>query len=344
MTDSSRSPVGGSAALRSLQLKDIIVTLPQNCFQKRSGAAWRSVALSVTAAAVGYVAIAYAPWFLLPLAWVFTGTALTGWFVIAHDCGHRSFAQRPWVNDLVGHVMMLPLLYPFHSWRLLHNHHHIHTNKLEVDNAWEPWQVERYENTPKWLRTFYRALRGRLWWVGSIAHWAGLHFAPGKVAERDRPKVVQSVTAVVAFAAIFFPTLLLTTGPWGVVSFWLMPWLVYHFWMSTFTIVHHTLPEIPFRFSQDWHPVEAQLAGTVHCTYPRWVEILCHDINVHVPHHISTAIPSYNLRLAHDSLTSNWGEHLVTTRFSWSLMGQIVDRCHLYHEERGYQSFKEAAH
>jgi len=32
----------------------------------------------------------------------FTGTALTGFFVIAHDCGHRSFAKRRWVNDLVG--------------------------------------------------------------------------------------------------------------------------------------------------------------------------------------------------------------------------------------------------
>jgi len=52
------------------------------------------------------------------LAWIFTGTALTGF--IAHDCGHRSFAKQRWVNDLVGHLFMLPLIYPFHSWRILH--------------------------------------------------------------------------------------------------------------------------------------------------------------------------------------------------------------------------------
>lgn len=38
------------------------------------------------------------------------------------------------------------------------------------------------------------------------------------------------------------------------------------------------------------------------------VEVLCHDINVHVPHHVSPKIPWYNLRKATDSLRDNWGE------------------------------------
>lgn len=59
--------------------------------------------MSITSAILGYWMIGNAPWFLLPFAWIFTGTALTGWFVIGHDCGHRSFSNRRWVNDLVGH-------------------------------------------------------------------------------------------------------------------------------------------------------------------------------------------------------------------------------------------------
>jgi acyl-lipid omega-6 desaturase (Delta-12 desaturase) len=144
----------------------------------------------------------------------------------------------------------------------------------------------------------------------------------------------------VVFAAIFFPTLILTTGLWGFVKFWLMPWLVYHFWMSTFTLVHHTDPEIQFRPTENWSAVEAQLAGTVHCSYPRWVEILCHDINVHVPHHLSVAIPSYNLRMAHESIRQNWGEHVRESQFSWKFMKQIVDHCHLYDAEVAYKPFK----
>ena len=38
------------------------------------------------------------------------------------------------------------------------------------------------------------------------------------------------------------------------------------------------------------------------------IEFLTHDINVHVPHHVSSKIPWYNLRRATDSLRENWGE------------------------------------
>jgi acyl-lipid omega-6 desaturase (Delta-12 desaturase) len=64
---------------------------------------------------LGIAAIAFAPWYLLPPAWVFTGTAMTGCFVIGHDCAHRSFSTSRKVNDLVGHLFMLPLIYPFHG-------------------------------------------------------------------------------------------------------------------------------------------------------------------------------------------------------------------------------------
>lgn len=342
MTATTEKNATQQATLRQagLQLRDIVKTIPKECFEKDRRKAWTSVLISVVAVAIGYLGIATLPWFLLPIAWIFTGTALTGWFVVGHDCGHRSFAKRRWVNDLVGHLAFLPLLYPFHSWRIMHDHHHLHTNKMEVDNAWHPWRVESYLGESAVMQTLYRAFRGRLWWLASVAHWAVLHFLPSNFEPRDRQKIRPSVFAVLAFAAVLFPTLIATTGLWGVVKFWLMPWVVYHFWMSTFTLVHHTAPDIQFHPAETWNAAEAQLAGTVHCTYPRWVEILCHDINVHVPHHLSVAIPSYNLRLAHKSLQENWAEHLQERTFSWGMMKEIVDYCHLYHPENAYQPFK----
>ncbi|WNZ27419.1 fatty acid desaturase [Leptolyngbya sp. NK1-12] len=323
------------------ELKDIIKTLPPTCFEKDRRKAWLQVLLSVSAVTAGYIAIAHAPWFLLPFAWIFTGTALTGFFVIAHDCGHRSFAKRRWVNDWVGHILMLPLIYPFHSWRILHDFHHVHTNELLVDNAWQPWTSDNYAGAPPLIRFVYRGLRSRFWWLASIIHWGNLHFDLSRFSQRERDKVKISVAAVVIFAVVFFPSLIAFTGIWGFVKFWLLPWLVYHFWMSTFTLVHHTAPEIQFYPTEMWNAAAAQLAGTVHCRYPRWVEILCHDINVHVPHHISVAIPAYNLRAAHASLQQNWGRHIQEQQFSWDLMKRIVDRCHLYHPETAYQSFQE---
>jgi acyl-lipid omega-6 desaturase (Delta-12 desaturase) len=322
------------------QLKDVIKSLPPECFQKNRRKAWSAVAISVVAVMVGYVAIAFSPWYLLPFAWFYTGTALTGFFVIGHDCGHRSFAKRRWVNDWVGHIMMLPLIYPFHSWRLLHDHHHLHTNKQGVDNAWHPWYVEDYNAENSVVKAFYQALRGKLWWMASIAHWIGIHFDLNNYASRDRKKAAFSNALVIGFAALLFPTLIATLGVWGLVKFWLLPWLGYHFWMSTFTLVHHTAPDIQFRPGETWDAFESQLAGTVHCDYPAWVERLCHDINVHVPHHISVAIPSYNLRLAHQSIKQTWGSKVIERKFNWQLMKTIVEHCHLYHPEKAYLPFK----
>lgn len=326
-----------------LKLKDIIKTLPKECFQQNRYKAWTTVLSNVLMVGLGYLSLIFAPWFLLPAAWIFTGTALTGFFVIGHDCGHRSFAKRRWVNDIVGHLMMMPLIYPFHSWRIQHNYHHTHTNKLEEDNAWHPIRTEVFESWGKVARLGFEGfMRNRLWWVGSILHWAVKHFDWRTFREKDQSSVKLSVAVVVVFAVIAFPTLIATTGIWGFVKFWLIPWLVYHFWMSTFTIVHHTAPDVPFVVESKWNAAIAQLSGTVHCDYPRWVEFLCHDISVHVPHHISTAIPYYNLRLAYRSLQENWGPYLHDEcQFSLSLMKRITDQCHLYVTDNGYQSFND---
>lgn len=338
---STPSPLPANA---DIQLKDIIKTLPRECFQKDRRKAWLSVLISVLAVIVGYIGIANSPWFLLPFAWIFTGTALTGLFVIGHDCGHRSFAKRRWVNDWVGHIMFLPLIYPFHCWRILHDYHHLHTNELMVDNAWQPWTSESFKEADPIIQAIYRGIRGRFWWLGSIAHWFKLHFDLNQFSKQDQGKAKVSIAVVLIFAAVFFPVLIATTGFWGFVKFWLLPWLVYHFWMSTFTLVHHTTPAIQFQPTETWDAAMAQLAGTVHCDYPRWIEILCHDINVHVPHHISVSIPSYNLRLAHASLKQNWGSYIYENKFSWKTMKEIVDHCHLYDPDNAYKPFSSLKH
>lgn len=103
--------------------------------------------------------------------------------------------------------------------------------------------------------------------------------------------MIVSLAAVFLFMAVGWPLIIYHFGVIGWVKFWLMPWLGYHFWMSTFTVIHHTAPHIPFKPEGEWNPAQAQLGGTVHCNFPRWVEFLCHDINVHVPHHVNSKIP-----------------------------------------------------
>ena len=62
-----------------------------------------------------------------------TTTALRmQWFVVGHDCGHRAFCKNKLVEDIVGTLMFMPLIFPFEPWRIKHNQHHAHTTKCVI--------------------------------------------------------------------------------------------------------------------------------------------------------------------------------------------------------------------
>ncbi|KAI3879715.1 hypothetical protein MKW92_044909 [Papaver armeniacum] len=332
----------GEPLADDITLKDIIETLPKKVFEIDDVKAWKTILVSITSYTLGILMIAKSPWYLLPLAWAWTGTAVTGFFVIGHDCAHKSFSRNKLVEDIVGTLAFLPLIYPYEPWRFKHDRHHAKTNMLSEDTAWCPIRREKFDSAPAFRKAIVFGYGPLRTWM-SIAHWLLWHFDLKKFRPNEVKRVQISLTCVFAFVAIGWPLIIWKTGLIGWIKFWLMPWLGYHFWMSTFTMVHHTAPHIPFKSSDKWDAAQAQLNGTVHCNYPRWIEILCHDINVHIPHHISPRIPSYNLRAAHKSLQENWGKYLNEATWNWRLMKTIMTVCHVYSEEQNYVSFDEIA-
>ena len=337
-------------------LQDIIKTLPPECFEQNPLKAWSSLIINALLVILSYFCLAITPWFLLPIAWMFTGTSLTGFFMLGHDCGHYSFSKKRWVNELVGHLLMLPVIYPFHNWRIQHNAHHKFTNKLgeerwkqlqavvqrKADIAWFPIRKDVWGLMKPTERFLYKIWRGKHWWLGTLPNWwYECNLKKFTLSEREQKQVKLSVAVVIVFAACVFPTLIAIAGIQGIIKFWLIPWLVFHFFLSTLTRIHHTSPDISWKSAENWDNVRAQLSGTVHCHYPRWMEFVCHDINVHIPHHLSSAIPHYNLRKAHQSLRENWGEYLKECDFSWAFFRQIgslnlydpVAECYLCFEQ-----------
>lgn len=321
-------------------LQDIIKSMPPEVFELNMWRAWSAVFIAVASFAASLYLISISPAPLLPFAWALSGTAMTGWFVIGHDCGHRSFCKNKLIEDIVGTIMFMPLIYPFDPWRIKHNQHHAHTNKLVEDTAWHPVQRETMEKWSPAERLIYKGFLGSpLKLFASIGHWWIWHFDLSKYTEQQKPRVITSLAAVGLFMAIGWPLIVYNAGWLGLVKYWLMPWLGYHFWMSTFTVVHHTAPHIPFKPAEDWNAAKAQLSGTVHCDYPWWVEFLCFDINVHVPHHVMSKIPWYNLRAATDSLRQNWGDYMTECTFNWRMLKYIFTHCHVYDEEKNYVPF-----
>ena len=340
-----------------IRISDIVKTLPSECFKKNETKAWLFACSNVLVIALGVYGIAVLPWYFLPITWLITGTGLAGFFTLAHDCGHYAFSQKRWVNEIVGHLLMLPLMYPFYTGCIEHNCHHTRTNKIgtpgwrqiheilngKTDPNWQPLRVEVFNLLKPRTRLVYRSMRGYFWWTGTIINWWNqITLDSSKVSFKDQSKVKFSRSIVLIFGVTLFTALILTVGLWGLVKFWLVPWLIYHFWFSTFTLIHHTSSETEWKVDSQWNAARANLCGTIHCDYPWWVEFICHDINYHIPHHISTAIPFYNLRMAHRSLKENWSPYLRENKFSWSLIKQIINQCHLYDSVReSYISFKE---
>jgi len=75
-----------------------------------------------------------------------------------------------------------------------------------------------------------------------------------------------------------------------------------------------------------------KLNESICCAYR--IDYLCHDISVHIPHHISSRIPSYNLRKAYASLQQNWDKHLNKAEFGIPLMTSIVTQCNLFDDKK----------
>nr|QWW89552.1 Delta12 fatty acid desaturase [Chromochloris zofingiensis] len=330
----------GSELPNNVTLTDIVKTLPSEVFELNPVKAWGAVLTSIASFSASLYLISIAPWYLLPFAWFLAGTAFTGFFVIGHDCGHRSFSSNKLLEDIVGTLAFMPLIFPFEPWRIKHNQHHAQTNKLVEDTAWHPVMPTELEKWSPWQRTLFKTFLGsplKLW--ASIGHWYIWHFDLNKYTDKQKGRVKVSLAAVAAFIGLGFPAIVYYTGLAGLAKYWLMPWLGYHFWMSTFTVVHHTAPHIPFKPADEWNAAKAQLSGTVDCEYPRWVEFLCHDISVHVPHHVSSKIPWYNLRAANESLKQNWGQYMTSCTFNWRMMKNIFTELHVYDKDKNYRPF-----
>jgi omega-6 fatty acid desaturase (delta-12 desaturase) len=335
---SSSTAAAFSARTHGLTMRDLVDAIPRDCFERRLSRQLLGMASSAAVLALAYAALVVNPfWWLLPPLWFLAGTAAWGLYVIGHECGHGSFSNSRRLDRVVGHIMLTPFLYPFHSWRLLHNRHHANTNSIEKDIDWRPLPAVVYRKLGWRSRHIYKLVRTAFWWAGTLHQWATMafdlrQFAPG----RERRAVGVSIAVVAAYAALFFPALAASTGLWGLVKYWAVPWIVAHGWFSTITLTHHTHPAVPFLDQRWWSPAAASLCMTMYCRYPRWAEFLGHDINVHIPHHVAPSIPFYHLRRAHTALQERWPDLVRETSFNWRHLVRVLSLCHLYNTKTGF--------
>ncbi|KHJ93340.1 hypothetical protein OESDEN_06753 [Oesophagostomum dentatum] len=132
--------------------------VPAHCFEKNLLKSLRYLIQDYLILAFLYLILPYVEQHLgwvgyLAWCWAFgiCGSAL---FVVGHDCGHGSFSEYEWVNDICGHIAHAPILAPFWPWQKSHRQHHQYTSHLEKDKG-HPWVTEKDYNERTTIEKYF---------------------------------------------------------------------------------------------------------------------------------------------------------------------------------------------
>jgi acyl-lipid omega-6 desaturase (Delta-12 desaturase) len=288
---------------------------------------------------------------LWPLSWLLSGTAVIGLFVLGHDCAHGSFLRSRPLMVVLGHFVVLPFGYPYYVWKYSHDAHHAHTNRLQsgpgvyFDNAWIPQTVAEHaelcRRSP--LEGFLYRLMRRFPPAGSFLHLLCYAVALQTFRPDHRRRICVSYLFALTVGGVIILGLWHVGGLFALLHFWVVPALGAQLWMGLYTFIHHTAEDLPWLTPEDWSPSLVP-QFTVNCRLPELISQLHFHIDVHVPHHLSTAIPSYHLAEANAALRqSAYGSQVREFPCSWTYLLRQVRRCHLWDPvTQTYMSFRDS--
>src|SRR3977135_1605826 len=137
-----------------------------------------AAALFAGAWALMYASLRVGYWLTLLLA-VPAAFFLIRLFIIQHDCGHAAYFRSSRAAEIVGSILGVLTLTPYHYWKKTHAMHHATTGNLEHRGFGDikTLTVDEYLALPPWGRFKYRVYRSPvvLFGIGAILHFFVLH-------------------------------------------------------------------------------------------------------------------------------------------------------------------------
>jgi len=300
--------------------------------------------------------------------WMVSGFFMWSIFVVGHDCGHGTFSNSPWVNDVIGHITHGSILVPYYPWRLSHNRHHMHHNHVDNDYS-HPWvtpdklasgdwpMVTSLENNA-WVKPLLPFIS---WQVYLIGNPDGNHWWPyGKgnrlfeQTPREHVKCLISTTVVLAYLALF--THLFNYSFMDMAHIYLMPVAVFGWWLNCVTYLQHHDHDTVVYDDSNWNFALAAFE-TVDRRFGFGIDALTHHItDGHVAHHLFfTKIPHYNLPIATKAIQNYLKEQDLTSVYKFKSSRDFAYIFHKYLYDFGYTAiaapvsptklpFQKAAH
>lgn len=312
--------------------QQVLAAIPEDCFERSlvKSSLYMFASLAITIGA-GIAAYFYLPmtWAWLP-AWIgyaiFTGTAATGCWVVAHECGHRAFTRYNWLQDIIGFTLHSALLVPYFSWQRSHALHHARTNHMDegethvplrdttsAGQAWNKWQNMIGDEAFGIFNMFIKFLLGWPLYLllgasGGPSRGVTNHFWPARPFSalmfpgKWRTKVWASTLGVMTTLGVL--------GWWAyaagsivpVLALYVGPYLFVNFWLVLYTWLQHTDVDVPHFEDDEWSWVLGAFM-TIDRPYGPVLDFLHHRIgSTHVAHHVDARIPHYNAKRATEAL------------------------------------------
>jgi len=268
-------------------------------------------------------------WLTLAVA-VFAAGFMVRIFIIFHDCGHGSFFKSQHANHVLGFVTGVLTFTPYHQWRHKHALHHATSGDLDRRGTGDIWTltVQEYVAAPFWKRMAYRLFRNPFFlFVLAPMYLLLIHqrFPSPAVGKRERRSVHWTNASLLAIAVLMSLTIgikpyLLIQLPVIMITGTVGLWLFY---------VQHQFEGVYWERRKRWGFAEAALHGSSFYKLPRFLQWFTGSIGFHHIHHLSPAIPNYNLEKCHGENPMFQNVRPVTL---WSSMQSITFR--LWDEQR----------
>jgi len=317
-------------------LKDIRDSIPPECF-KRS-LFWSFFHLSCDLLIVSFLLFSSScidssgipTWTKICLWSIYffaQGTAMTGVWVLAHECGHQAFSESEFINNSVGWALHSLLLVPYHSWRITHGKHHNNTGSCENDEVFAPptrsdIKKDLIDTTP--VVSLFRIIR--MLTIGWIPGYLLLnksgpkkyrgknanHFSPYAVMfnKEDRIHIVVSdigiliVVAGLAGYALMF-------GWNSLFKIYVIPYMIVNAYLVLITFLQHTDTFVPHFAGDEWNWLRGALC-TVDRSFGAVIDHTIHHIaDTHVCHHLFSKMPFYNAQKATLAIRQKIGNYYL---------------------------------
>lgn len=287
--------------------KSLVARLAQFREPDTGRSAWQLASTAVLFAgtwALAYFSLRLSYWITLALA-IPAAFLLIRLFIFQHDCGHGSFFKSSRASDIIGSILGVFTLTPYHYWKKTHAIHHATSGNLEhrgfgdIDTL----TVSEYLALSRWGRFKYRVYRHPLvlFGFGAVLHFFVKHRIPAIVPRdwtRERRSIfwtdVGLAAVIVSMGALLgFRELLLVHLPVALCSCTIGVWLFY---------VQHQFEPTYWEHDPEWRYDNAALVGSSFYRLPRVLQWATGNIGLHHIHHLNARIPNYRLQEVFESI------------------------------------------